>query len=126
MPTLKLRYLVVLVLCIGSGLTLKCVINGEPPESKDAEPKRFEEKTEDCETDTCMTSTGTTLGSEPLLTCGPNQSDEPEYVNKCKDKDGNKLCLCDTELCNQQSHAVQIVVSNCIFISLALFALMRI
>ena len=49
-------------------------------------------------------------------------------VNTCKDKDGNKLCLCNTELCNQQSDQSPAVqhVSNWVFISLALFALMRI
>merc|ERR1719418_253614 len=122
---MKLRYLVVLVLYIGSGLTLKCVENGELPSGKDELPEKFEEKTTDCTTDTCMTATGSTLGDGPLLTCGPSQSDEPELVNTCKDKDGNKLCLCNTELCNQQSPAVQ-HVSNWVFISLALFALMRI
>ena len=68
--------------------------------------------------------TGTTEGSEALLTCGPNKSDEPEFVNKCKEKDGNTFCFCDTELCNQlkQSSAVQFV-SNWIFISLGVFAL---
>jgi hypothetical protein len=71
--------------------------------------------------------TGETDGSKALLTCGPNKSDEPEYVNKCKEKDENTFCFCDTDLCNQlkESSAVQFV-SNWIFISLGVFALTRI
>ena len=119
-----------LLLFTYSGLTLKCVINGNlpNPESKDTEPERFEEKTVDCESDMC--STNYIAGSdEALLTCGPNKSDEPEFVNKCKEKDGNKFCFCDTELCKanqgEQSPAIQFV-SNWIFISLGIFALMQI
>ena len=105
-----------------SGLALKCISNGEPPESKDGTPKRFDEKTEDCSTNRCTTATGPTLGDQPLLFCGP--SDEPIG---CKDKDGNKICLCDTELCNQQekSPAVQFV-TNWILINFGFFVLMRI
>jgi hypothetical protein len=73
-----------------------------------------------------VTSTGTTLGSEPLLTCGPNQSDEPEYVNKCKDKDGTKHCFCDTELCNQQEQSPAVQFVSTVSITLGLFALMGI
>ena len=76
----------------------------------------------------CITlPTGETDGSKALLTCGPNKSDEPEYVNKCKEKDETTHCFCDTELCNQlkESSAVQFV-SNWIFITLGLFALLQI
>ena len=34
-------------------------MNGEPPESKDAEPTKFEAKNVDCETDMCSTSAKT-------------------------------------------------------------------
>ena len=70
---------------------------------------------------------GSTNASEALLTCGPNKSDEPDFVNKCKEKDETTHCFCDTELCNQlkQSPAVQFV-SNWIFISFGVFALTRI
>ena len=69
--------------------------------------------------------TGSTDESEALLTCGPNKSDEPDFVNECKEKDETKHCFCDTELCNQlKSPAVQFV-SNWIFITFGLFALLQ-
>ena len=48
-----------LIYYLYSGLALKCVVNGEPPESKDAEPTKFEAKNVDCETDMCSTSAKT-------------------------------------------------------------------
>ena len=60
-----------------SGLTLKCVKNGDIPE-KDELPKRFEEKTVDCTSKFCASITPLWPGSESLLICGPNEDEKDE------------------------------------------------
>ena len=53
-------------------------MNGEPPESKDAEPTKFEAKNVDCETDMCLSSAKTGKVIHPkyykLLKKGAHQS----------------------------------------------------
>ena len=58
-----------------SGLTQKCVTNGDLPEI-DELPKRFEEKTVDCPSKSCASINPLWPGSESLSICGPDEDED--------------------------------------------------
>ena len=76
-----------LLFIIYSGLTLKCVVNGDPPESKDAEPNKFEEKTVDCPSKFCASINPLWPGSESLSICGPNEDEDQEKEEQSEGTD---------------------------------------
>ena len=73
-----------------SGLTLKCVTNGDIPE-KDVLPKRFEEKNVDCTSKFCASVTPLWPGSESLLICGPNEEDQDPDGGKEEQSGGTEI-----------------------------------
>ena len=77
------------------GLTIKCVVNGNTPQSESEAAKRFPEKIMDCGQGTCMKLSGPNLGSKPLLVCGPGFEDAGA-TSGCNEMNGITICKCDT------------------------------
>ena len=85
-----------------SGFAIKCYENGKPPTCKDCKPERFTEKeTSSC--DSGMSMIGPNIGDPKLLICGPPLG--ADEVDICKQKDGNTICTCATDLCNKSSES---------------------
>ena len=100
------------------GASLKCISNGNLPDSEDGIHKeRFAEKTVDCGDGTCGKITGPKLGSEPLYICGPPFEDGEKAG--CVDIDGMDVCRCKTDFCTKDSSAGKLIFS---YWSLIVFA----